>query len=369
MSLFSRTDKSLLGQWWWTVDRPILAACLTLAVIGVIMVATASPPVAEHLDIGSYYFLKRHIILLIPALGVMVGVSLLTPRQIWRLASVCFVGATIAMILVLLIGMEIKGARRWLHVAGFSLQPSEFIKPAFAIAAAWFMAQHKKNDHMGGTLIAVALFGLSATLLMMQPDFGMTFVLTLIFCIQIFLAGLPLRYVVILGGCLMVGMLFVYFTFGHVQSRVDRFFNPQSGDNYQVEQSLEAFRQGGLVGKGPGQGTVKLNLPDAHADFIFSVAGEEMGLVVILVIMGLYAFILLRGFSKLMEQDDMFNVLAAGGLLTMVGVQAFIHMGSAFNILPAKGMTLPLISYGGSSVLAMGLTLGALLALTRKKKR
>lgn len=369
MSLFSRTDKSLLGQWWWTVDHSILAACLTLAVIGVIMVATASPPVAEHLNLGSYYFLKRHVMLLIPAMMVMVGVSLLTPRQLWRLSSLIFAGAIVAMIMTLFIGMEIKGARRWLHIAGFSLQPSEFVKPAFAIAAAWFMAQHKKNDHMGGTLIAVGLFGMSATLLMMQPDFGMTFVLAVIFCIQIFLAGLPLRYVVIMGGCLLVGVIFVYFTFGHVQSRVDRFLNPQSGDNYQVEQSLEAFRQGGLVGKGPGQGTVKLALPDAHADFIFSVAGEEMGLVVVLVIVGLFAFIMLRGFGRLMEQDDIFNVLAAGGLLTMVGVQAFIHMGSALNVLPAKGMTLPLISYGGSSVLGIGYALGALLALTRKKKR
>jgi cell division protein FtsW len=367
--LFSRTDKSALGTWWWTVDRRLLAACLTLAVIGVVMIATASPPVAEHLKLDSFHFLKRHVMLLVPAMFIMIGVSVLSPRQVWRLSSLLFVGGIIAMIVVLFIGIEIKGARRWLHLPGFSLQPSEFIKPAFAIVAAWFMAQSKKSDRKAGIFIAVVLFGLSAALLMMQPDFGMTFVLTIMFCMQIFMAGLPLRYVVILGGFLMVAVVVVYMSFGHVQSRVDRFLNPDSGDNYQVEQSLESFRQGGLIGKGPGQGTVKMRLPDAHADFIFSVVGEEMGFVVVLAVMGVFAFILIRGFGKLMEEDDIFNVLAAGSLLTMIGVQAFIHMGSALNILPAKGMTLPLISYGGSSILAVGFALGALLALTRKKKR
>ena len=369
MSFLSRTDKSVLGQWWWTVDKPVLAAILSLTVMGIVMIATASPPVAEHLGIDPFHFLKRHVILLIPAMGVMFGVSLLEPRQVWRLSSLAFLGAIAAMVLVLLFGMEIKGARRWIHIAGFSLQPSEFIKPAFAIVAAWFMAQHKKSERMGGMIVAVGLYGLSVTLLMMQPDFGMTFVVTSMFCVQIFMAGLPLRYVVILGGFLLVAVAVVYMSFGHVQSRIDRFLNPESGDNYQVEQSLEAFRQGGLVGKGPGQGTVKLRLPDAHADFIFSVAGEEMGFIVVLIIMGLFAFIVVRGFGQLMEQDDIFSVLAAGGILTMVGVQAFIHMGSALNILPAKGMTLPLMSYGGSSVVGIGFALGALLALTRKKKR
>jgi len=180
---------------------------------------------------------------------------------------------------------------------------------------------------------------------------------------------LPLRYMAMLLGLLAVFVGIVYASFPHVQSRVDRFINPESGDNYQVEQSLEAFRTGGIIGTGPGQGSVKLRLPDAHADFTFAVAGEEMGIIAVLAIMGLFAFVILRSLKRLMEHDDMFAILGAGGLLSLLGFQAFIHMGSALNILPAKGMTLPFISYGGSSTLAIGFTMGAILCLTRKSKR
>jgi cell division protein FtsW len=367
--LFSRTDRSIWGQWWWTIDRSILASAIILLIIGVIMVSTASPPVAERIGVGSFHFVIRHIIMIIPAFVGMIAVSLLSPRQVWRLASIGFVLTLLVMITVIFAGVEIKGARRWIHIAGFSLQPSEFIKPLFAIVAGWFMAQSKKKANMVGIFISAGLFALTVALLMMQPDFGMTFVVTFIWCAQIFLAGLPLRYVAVLGGFLAAGVTAVYFTFDHVQSRIDRFLNPDSGDTYQVQKSIEAFQQGGIIGTGPGQGEVKLYLPDAHADFIFSVAGEEMGLIFVLFIIALYGYIILRGFSRLMDQDDIYPVLAAGGILTMIGIQAFIHMGSALNILPAKGMTLPFISYGGSSILAIGFALGAVLALTRRKRR
>lgn len=369
MSLFSRTDRSIFGKWWWTIDRPILFAALTLAVIGVVMVATASPPVAERIGIPPFHFLIRHVMMLAPALAVMLAVSFLSARNIWRLSSILFIGICVAMILVLVVGVEIKGARRWLHVAGLSLQPSEFMKPVFAICSAWFLAMQKRQDSFTGVFISIGLYALTVALLMMQPDFGMTFVITMIWCAQIFMSGLPLRYVAIMTGFLATGVLAVYFAFDHVKSRIDRFLNPETGDNYQVEQSLESFRQGGLIGKGPGQGEVKLNLPDAHADFIFSVAAEEMGMIFALFIIACFAVIILRGFSRLMDQNDIFSVLAGGGILTMLGAQAFIHMGSALNILPAKGMTLPFISYGGSSTIAIGLALGALIGLTRRGKR
>ncbi len=369
MKLFSRLDRSIWGQWWWTVDRSILTAVLSLVFIGIVMVATASPAVAHYLHKSSFYFLFKHLVFLTPAVAVMLGVSLLSPRWIWRGASVLFFVTMVALLLVLMFGIEIKGARRWLPLLGFSFQPSEFAKPAFAICAAWFMAQYKKTGHISGVLIAAGLYGLCATLLMMQPDFGMTFVLTAIWGVQIFLAGLPLRYVALLLGFVVVGVVFVYMSFGHVQSRIDRFLDPSSGDTYQVEKSLEAFRSGGVVGKGLGQGEVKLYLPDVHSDFIFSVSAEEMGVWFSLLIVGLFGFIVVRGFSRLMESDDIYIVLAAGGLLTMLGLQAFIHMGSALNILPAKGMTLPFVSYGGSSTIAIGLGFGAILALTRRKKR
>ncbi len=373
MSLFSRTDQSILARWWWTVDRPLLACFGVLMLFGLVLVATASPPVAEHLGLGSYHFLIRHVIILVPTVCIMFAMSLMSPRMIWRLASLVFLGSLVAMVLVLMFGAEIKGAQRWLHIFGFSLQPSEFVKPAFAICAAWFMAKQKEKldsqKPLRGNLIAAALYFVTIALVLMQPDLGMTLVITCIWGAQMVIAGLPIRYLIGLGGVGVSGLIIAYFAFDHVRSRFDRFFNPEAGDNYQVRQSLEAFQNGGVFGAGPGQGTVKLNLPDAHADFIFSVAGEELGLVFVLILIALFGFIVLRGFSRLMESQDLFAVLAVGGLLTMFGLQALVHMGSSLNILPAKGMTLPFISYGGSSLLSLGFSMGAVLGLTRYTKR
>lgn len=373
---FSRLDRSLIGSWWWTVDRTLLSIFLILATLGVVMVTSASPPVAEHLKLGHFYFLKRHIIILIPALMMMIGISMLDRRQIWRLGTLLFGGSILALILVLFTGAEIKGAQRWIRVLGFSLQPSEFIKPAFVIVAAWMMALQKnmaegqgKARKFNGTWVSAFLYLIVITLLLLQPDLGMTVVVTTVFATQIFLAGLPFRYLIVFAGLGVSGMLLAYSTLGHVQSRIDRFLNPESGDNYQVEKSLEAFQNGGLMGTGPGQGTVKLRLPDGHADFIFSVAAEEMGLIFALLIMLLFGYVVYRGLNRLMEHNDMFSVLAVGGLLTMFGLQAFIHMGSALRLLPAKGMTLPFMSYGGSSLLAICIAMGVVLSLTRRQKR
>lgn len=372
--LFSRTDRSFLGQWWWTVDRPMMAALFLLIAIGIVLVTTASPPVAAHLGLSDFYFLTRHVIILIPAALMMIGVSMLSKRQIWRLSSLIYVGGIAAMVLVLLVGIEIKGAQRWLHLPGFSLQPSEFIKPAFAVVAAWFMARQKEsmssqNPNKSGYKVAIGLYVLAMALLLAQPDLGMAVVLTAIFMTQIFLVGFPFRWVFGLVGLAAVGLIVAYFSFHHVQSRIDRFLDPSSGDNYQVERSLEAFQNGGLIGTGPGQGEIKLLLPDAHADFIFSVAGEEMGFFAVLIIVGALFFVLYRGFMRLMETQDMFALLAAGGLLAMFGLQAFVHMGSSLHLLPAKGMTLPFMSYGGSSMLSVCLSMGMVMALTRKEVR
>lgn len=369
MNLFSRTDKSFLGQWWWTVDRPMLVSFLLLMVIGVFMVMTASPPTARHLGLGDFHFLIRHIIFLVPSLAILLGLSALDEKMIRRGATFLFLGTIAALIVVLFTGMEIKGAQRWVRVFGFSLQPSEFIKPAFVIMAAWLMGLQKTKETFPGNAITAGLYLVVITLLLLQPDLGMTFVVSSIWGVQIFLAGFPFRLLILLLVLGVGGLVAAYFNFHHVQSRVDRFLNPDAGDNYQVERSLQAVREGGFMGVGPGQGEVKLRIPDAHADFIFSVAGEEMGALFLFLLLGLFLFILLRGFNKLMESENMFNILAVGGLLTMFGIQAFIHMGSALNILPAKGMTLPFISYGGSSLLSMSIAMGMLLALTRKKPR
>ncbi|MGB4057899.1 MAG: putative peptidoglycan glycosyltransferase FtsW [Alphaproteobacteria bacterium] len=369
MNLFSRTDKSFLGQWWWTVDRAMLLAFMILILFGMVLVTTASTAVAESHNWDTYYFIKRHFVLIPITVIILLVVSMMSPRMIWRLASVVFIGSLLAMILVLFFGTEIKGAQRWIRVFGFSLQPSEFVKPAFAIVAAWFMSRQKENANFRGNAIAAGLYFVTIALLLLQPDLGMTLVITSIWASQIFLAGFPFRLLIGLGGVIASGVAGAYFMFDHVQSRVNRFFFPESGDNYQVDRSLEAFQNGGIIGTGPGQGTVKQVLPDAHADFIFSVAGEEMGLVFVLVIIAVFAFVVRRGFNRLMDSGNMFAVLAVGGLLTMFGLQALVHMGSSMNIMPTKGMTLPFISYGGSSILSLGFSMGAVLALTRRSAR
>jgi cell division protein FtsW len=216
-------------------------------------------------------------------------------------------------------------------------------------------------------LLAQILFGIVLGLLLMQPDLGMSFVLSAIWGVQIFLAGLPILWVIVLGGLGIAALFGAYLFFPHVASRIDRFLDPASGDNYQVQKSLDAFANGGMFGTGPGHGQVKLNLPDAHADFIFAVAGEEFGLLAALLLVMIFCFIITRSLYRIVQSDDLFIVLAVGGLLTQFALQSLIHMGSSLQLLPAKGMTLPFISYGGSSLLALGFGMGALLSLTRKR--
>ncbi len=301
---------------------------------------------------------------------------MLQPRMVWRTSSIIFLFTCLLMLCVLIFGAEVKGARRWITIAGFSLQPSEFLKPSFAVVAAWIIALHKRTADKSKTAsafqgyhIAISLYVVAIILLLMQPDLGMTVVLTLVFAVQIFIAGLRFRFLAILMGVGAAGLAGAYATFGHVQSRIDRFFSPDTGDTFQVDKSLDAIRAGGFVGVGPGQGNEKTGLPDAHADFIFSVLAEEMGLIFSAALIGIFLFIILRGFKRLQDTQDLFSVLAAGGLLAMFGFQSLIHIGSAINILPAKGMTLPFISYGGSSMLSMALSFGIILALTRQKTR
>ncbi len=380
---FSRIDSSFLGTWWWGVDRTMLGCVLALLVFGVAMVATASPSVAQRIGAPDYHFIVKHIIFLIPTIFIIIGGSMLSPRYVWRFASLVLFGGAILLLLVFFIGNEEKGARRWISIMGFSLQPSEFIKPAFIIVAAWLISlqeksrrkvvaiksENKKGVIFNGYYVAVGLYLFFLTLLILQPDLGMSVVLTSVFAVQIFLAGSRFRYMAALLAAGSIGLSAAYFSLHHVRSRVDRFFDPSSGDNYQVEHSLAAIKKGGIIGAGIGQGVEKNSLPDAHADFTFSVLVEEGGLLFSFILMGLFLYILLRGFKRLQNNHDVFSVLAAGGLLSMFGIQSLVHMGSSLNILPAKGMTLPFISYGGSSLLSMGIAMGAVLALTRQRSK
>ncbi|WP_439597381.1 FtsW/RodA/SpoVE family cell cycle protein [Falsiroseomonas sp.] len=364
----SRADTSTLGRWWWTVDRWTLAALLTLIGFGYVMMLAASPAVAERIGAASRnMFFMRQIAYLALAASVMVLVSMLTVKQVRLLAWLGLGGAIVMVAATLVVGAEIKGARRWISLPGIgSLQPSEFLKPCFAVVAAWLISEGKLNKRYGATALAVLLFVIIALLLQRQPDIGMLLVVTAVFFAQFFVAGLNMVIVAVAGACGVAGAVGAYFLFPHVQSRVARFLDPNA-DNYQAEVALEAFGNGGLLGRGPGEGRIKNVLPDAHADFVFAVAGEEFGLVVCLVILALFAFVVVRGLVRLLGETDLFVVLACAGLLTQFGLQSFINMASTLHLIPTKGMTLPFVSYGGSSVIAIALGMGMLLALTRRR--
>ena len=331
------------------------------------MSLAASPAVAERLGYAPLYFAERQLAAVPVALAIMFGVSLLQPRTIRRVALVGFAIAVVLLALTFVVGVEIKGARRWISLPGISLQPSEFIKPTFAIVAAWLFSEQKERPGSYGNALSIALFAGVIFMLIKQPDFGMAVVVAAVWFAQFFLAGLRL-YWAALGALAGVGGLAgAYLWLPHVTVRVNHFLDPAAGDSYQVNRSMEAFVNGGLWGRGPGEGTVKDVLPDAHADFVFAVAGEEFGLIVCLVIVAIFAFIVLRGFSRLLQEGNLFVLLAATGLLIQFGLQAAINMASTLHLIPTKGMTLPFLSYGGSSMLALALGMGMMLALTRRR--
>ncbi len=364
---FARTDTSLISRWWWTIDRWTLAAFAALVAIGAVLTMTASPAVAERLGLDQFHFARRQFLFLQLGLIVMLATSLLAPRGIRRVSIIVFLASVALMVATLIFGQEIKGATRWLQLGSFSFQASEFVKPSFAIIAAWMFAERRLDERSPGYMVATGLFVGVVALLVMQPDVGMIIVVAAVWSVQFFLAGLPLILVVMIAFLFLSGVIGAYFIFDHVQLRIDRFLDPASGDNYQVSRGLEAFRNGGLFGRGPGEGHVKEVLPDAHADFIFAVAGEEFGLVLCLVLVGLFAFVVLRGFARVIKDKDLFVLLAVSGLLVQFGLQAIINMASATNLMPPKGMTLPFISYGGSSALALAYAMGMVLALTRER--
>lgn len=367
MSSFSRTDTSTISKWWWTIDHWLLIAFSLIIAAGILLTLSASPAVAERIGLDNFYFVKRQFMLLPLALIIMLSISFMNLQQVQIFGFTLFGLTILLLIATLLLGLEIKGARRWIYLGGFSLQPSEWIKPAFAVITAWVLARQKNIPNFPGQKISLGLTALVCALLLAQPDLGMTLVITAIWFGQLFLTGLSIIWIIALGLTGITGVTLAYFTLPHVASRIDRFMDPASGDTYQVTKSLEAFVNGGLFGRGPGEGTIKEYIPDVHSDFIFAVAGEEFGIFACLLIVALFAFVVLRGFSRSVQSDNLFVMLAVAGLLIQFGVQAFINMASTLSLIPTKGMTLPFISYGGSSLLGIAVNTGFILALTRKK--
>lgn len=367
--MISREQRTPLSEWWWTVDRPLLAAMIVLMLTGVVLSLAASPSVATRIGLDPFHFFHRHVLFLIPSIIVMVGVSFMSPRQIRRSALIMF-ALSIALILATLwLGPEVKGAKRWITIIGVNIQASESAKPAFVVLAAWLFSESARKPEMPATSMALALLLGLVTLLVMEPDFGQTMLVLMVWGALFFIAGMRIIWVFGLAGTAAAGLFAAYMLVPHVAVRIQRFMDPASGDTFQVDTAMEAFSNGGWFGLGPGEGIAKRSLPDSHTDFVFAVGAEEFGIIMCLALVALFTFIVIRTLSRAYASEDMFSRFAASGLAIMFGVQAAINMAVNLHLIPAKGMTLPFISYGGSSMVSLAYGVGMMLALTRQRPR
>lgn len=351
--------------WWRTVDRPTVIALFVLLVVSMLLTATASPPVANRLGLYGYYFAFRHLYYLAAAVMIIIFFSGRNSDFIKRFSIIAFFVCLGLLVLVKFAGYEVKGATRWINVFGISIQPSEFMKPLFAVVSGWLLSLRDENPEI--LLLTIIIYVLVTGLILIQPDLGMSVVITAIYGIQLFISGLPIIWIIaaaILCGGLLIG---AYLFFPHVAARIDSFLDPDYSENFQVSKSIASFERGGVFGVGPGEGVVKQSLPDSHTDFIFAVAGEEFGALACMLIAAIFLFIVVRTFLLLLKQRDQFIIFAAAGLVGQFGIQAFINMGVTLHLLPTKGMTLPFISSGGSSTLAVAMAIGFVLAFTHKQ--
>jgi cell division protein FtsW len=367
---FSRGDRSRLGRWFWTIDKLLLTLVFALIGCGVIAVAAASPAAAQRLSGANFkyddlFFLKRQILWVLAGLPIMLGVSMLPVSWAKRLSIMGTGLGVLALVAVLFVGTGTNGATRWLALPGLQLQPSEFLKPVFIVTTAWLLALRFEDRSLPTMQISFGLLAFIAMLLVQQPDYGQTALMLAVWMVQAVLAGMSLW---MLGGiavAALVGLGIAYLTVDHVSQRLDKFLTG-GGDTYQIDKALDCFRAGGLFGVGPGEGVMKFRLPEPHTDYIFSVIGEEFGMLACLLIAGLFIAIVVRVFLLLLDEEDPFVLLASAGLATQFGLQATINMGVNLKLLPSKGMTLPFISHGGSSFIALSIGMGLLLALTRR---
>ncbi|MBS0240655.1 MAG: cell division protein FtsW [Proteobacteria bacterium] len=363
----SRADQSHLADWWFTIDRSFLGVLLMLIGIGLIESLAASPAIAIRKGLSPFYFAERQFIFAGLGVVVMLVVSMLSPRHIRRLALILFVVATGLMAWIPFGGPEIKGAHRWVSFAGHSFQPSEIGKPALIVLLAWAFSEASIRRDVPALPLAIALGLIFGGLLVIQPDVGQTLLVAVVWGSLFVLSGQSLRVAVMLVPLGAAGFGGAWLAFEHVRKRVARFIDPSSGDNFQVERAIQSFAEGGLLGRGPGEGTIKSVLPDAHTDFILAVIAEEYGVLACLALVALYAYLAARAFRHAWREPDAFIRLAVIGLALNIVLQALINMGVNVGLLPAKGMTLPFISAGGSSNIATCLTAGMMLALMRRR--
>jgi cell division protein FtsW len=361
--LISRSDRGLVARWWYTIDLPLMSAALLLMAVGALISMAASPPVAVRIGLEPFHFFQNQLKFILLAAVVIAALSFADRSWVRRLGILGFLGALGLMVCAILFGPEIKGSHRWI----WGVQPSEFAKPTFIIATSWFLSDYLKRRHMPGNYVAYGLAGAFLALLVLQPDFGQTALVVVTFGAMLLIWGIPWISVLGLGAAGIVAGAFAYLTVPHVASRIDRFLSPDKGDTFQTDMATAAFHNGGLLGAGPGGGEAKLSLPDAHTDFTFSVIAEEFGIVACMVLMALFFFIVFRTLRRAKLESDSFAGLSLSGLATMFGLQTMINMGVNVGLLPAKGMTLPFISYGGSSLLGSAMMIGFILALSRRQ--
>jgi cell division protein FtsW len=367
--LASRAQPTLVSEWWRTIDRLTLAALGALMLGGIVLCLAASPPVAARLGLDPFHFVDRQVLFLIPASAVLIVTSFLSPREIRKVALVVFIVSLVLVAATPYFGPEIKGARRWLVILGVNLQPSEFLKPAFVVLIAWLFAESGKRPDMPANTVALALLVIVVSLLVLQPDFGQTMLVTLVWGALFYMAGMRFIWMLGLGATAGIGLVTAFYTVPHVAQRINRFLDPSSGDTFNIDIATESFIRGGWFGRGPGEGTIKRILPEGHTDFVFAVAAEEFGVALCLILVALFAFIVIRALIKAMRNDDAFIRFAAAGLAILFGLQSAINMAVNLHLMPAKGMTLPFISYGGSSLISLAYGMGMLIALTRERPR
>jgi len=358
------TKSNILRHWWRLIDQQSVIAYCILVGFSLLLVTTTSSSIAKKIGVSDNYFSSRQVIYLVTGSILVMALSILDVKWIKRIGIIGFLFSIFMLILTKFLGYEVKGATRWIRIAGFSYQPSEFIKPFFSVVVGWLLSL-KYEDNFPGFTISLVLYVIVAALLATQPDVGMLILVTAIFAIQLFVSGLPLIWIFVSSVVSGFGFLAAYYFLPHVATRINDFIDPEKNENYQVTKSILAFSEGGLYGKGPGEGSVKQSLPDAHTDFIFSVAGEELGAITCVVLIFTFAFITISSFIKIQNQKDPFIQFTAIGLIAQFGLQSFINIGVTMNLLPTKGMTLPFVSYGGSSTLAISMAVGMLLALTK----
>lgn len=363
---YGRADRSALGRWFWEVDKVLLLLLAVLIGLGLMAVAAASPAAAQRYSGGNVrfpelYYFTRQLFWIAISVPVMVVISMLDRKTAIRLSLIGGAIMLFALALVPLFGFERNGAKRWLDLGVSGFQPSEFLKPFYIICQAWLLTEKKGTT---GMLLSAGLVGVVAVLLMLQPDFGSTIIFGSMWVVMLALSGANFRILGALGLAGIVGVIAAYFLYPVATVRIDGFLFGE-GDNFQTENAMRTLTAGGLFGVGPGAGTRKFSLPEPHTDYIFSVIGEEFGLIACLVIAILYLAIIARVLIRLLDEEQRIAILSAAGLVLMFGLQAFINMAVNVQIAPSKGMTLPFISYGGSSMLALSITMGLLLAFTR----